>query len=133
MRRKLLLLIAVSTAAASCTLFGRLQPDGRRVTDLEGSMTLAVTDASPIRRAIEMPVLTPPEIFAVYVPSHLDREHDLLVGEHWLYFKLSESEWFTERRLDATPKTVGTATEAQLLPLTSLSGGDKAIAPWREK
>jgi hypothetical protein len=103
------------------------------MTDIEGSMTLAVTDASPLRRTLEMPVLTPPEVFAVYVPSHLDREQDMLVGEHWLYFKLSESEWFVEKRLDATPKTVGAAAEAQLLPLRSLTGYDKAVAPWREK
>ncbi len=131
--RRTLLILGAASMAASCSPFGRLQPDGRPVAEVDAAMTLAVTDASPIRRTMEMPVLTPPEVFAVYVPSHLDRERDLLVGEHWVYFKLTESEWFTEKRVETPPKTTGAAAESQMVPLKSLAGLDKAVTPWRQK
>jgi hypothetical protein len=95
-------------------------------------LTLGIAESSPLRAAKEIPVLSPPEVFAVYVPSHVDREHDLLVGEHWLFFKLSESEWFTERRQAVIPAAGGAATESQLAPLKSLTGFEKAVVPYRE-
>jgi len=101
------------------------------MAEVEG-LTLAIAESSPLRAAKEIPVLSPPEVFAVYVPSHVDREHDLLVGEHWLFFKLSESEWFTERRQAAAPKASGPAAESQLAPLKALSGLDRAVVPYRE-
>lgn len=101
------------------------------MTEVEG-LTLGVAEASPLRAAKEIPVLSPPEVFAVYVPSHVDRERDLLVGEHWLFFKLSESEWFTERRRAAVPKASGPASEAQVAPLRTLKGLEAALVPTRE-
>ena len=131
--RRTLLILGAASMAASCAPFGRLQPDGRPVAEIDGAMTLVVADASPIRRAMEVPVLTAPEVFAVYVPSHLDRERDLLVGEHWVYFKLTESEWFTEKRVEPAPKVSGAAAESQLAPLKSLAGFDQAVTPWKDK
>jgi hypothetical protein len=72
---------------------------------------------SPLRQRREVPVLYPPEIFAVYVPSHVDRPHGLMIGEHWLFLKLRESEWFVEKEAEGEPATTGIANEGDLRPL----------------
>jgi len=87
----------------------------------------------PLATDPAVPVLAPPQVFPVWVPSHVDRERDLLVGEHWVFFKLTESEWFTEKRLaDAVPAAKGTVTCGDLAPLRSLAGFDRAVVPYRE-
>jgi len=56
--------------------------------------TLYIQDAkSPIARDKIVPVITAPEVFALYVPGHVDRDRDMYVGEHWLFVKMRESNW----------------------------------------
>lgn len=55
---------------------------------------------SPIYQEQKIPVLYPPKVFACYVPSHVDKRSDILIGEHWVFFKLSESIWFIEKELE---------------------------------
>lgn len=125
-------LILLSTASASCTLFGRLQSDGRPVFDVAASPQLSVADPSPLKAPKAVPVLSPPEVFAVYVTSHVDRERDLMVGEHWVFFKLSESEWFADRRTAPEPPAAGAAGPELLKQITGLDGIDRAVIPHRE-
>src|SRR5436190_2765986 len=112
MRIKALILIAVSMTGASCTLFGRMQPQGRPVMDVAAAPSLVVEQASPLRMAKTTPVLSPPEVFAVYVTSHVDRRRDLMIGEHWVFFKLGDSSWFSERRAAPAPPASGAAPAA---------------------
>ena len=100
----------------------------------DGQRLLVVSD-SPGPLAAEQPiaVLSAPQVFPVWVPSHVDRDRDLLVGEHWVFFKLTESEWFTDRQLAASdPLAKGDASPADLAPLRALSGFDRAVVPYRE-
>lgn len=84
--------------------------------------TVRVVDAhSPLSGRQPVPVLSPPEVFAVYAPSRLDRKRDVLVGEHWIFLKLKDGEWFTERVEAREPRIQGTASDAEFEPLRRLS------------
>ncbi|MBI2930362.1 MAG: hypothetical protein HYY16_01815 [Planctomycetes bacterium] len=102
---------------------------------LKESPRLLVISETPGPLATEapIPVLSPPQVFAVWVPSHVDRPRDILVGEHWLFFKLTESEWFTDRKLaEATPPAEEDASPQSLTPLRAVTGFEKAVVPYRE-
>jgi len=94
--------------------------------------SLRISEAkSPFAAREPVPVLSPPEVFAVYVPPRVDRANDLLIGEHWVFLKLGDSEWFTEPEAVLEPPISGIASERDLLPLRALSFGD-AIVPFRK-
>jgi hypothetical protein len=109
---------------------GLAAPTGRSVAEAYGSgHELRVFDApSPLRREARIPVLAAPEVFAAYVPSHADR--DLLIGEHWIFFRLREAEWFTERGMDPEPPADGEAPAEALRPLRGLEW-DRVVVPHR--
>jgi hypothetical protein len=113
---------------AGCDLFGTVRPSGRPVHEAYGGgHELRVLDIdSPLRARKKVPVLSTPEVFAVYVPSHTER--DLLIGEHWLFFKLKEAEWFVEKLQDPDPPTTGDAPVEHLKPLRELDWG-KVVIP----
>jgi len=102
-----------------CEMFGALSATGRPVVEAYGAgPDLRVLDVeSPLRQEKRIPILSTPEVFAVYVPSHA--EGDLLFGEHWLFFKLKEAEWFTESLQDPDPPAAGEAPDDILKPLKS--------------
>jgi hypothetical protein len=87
---------------------------------------------SPLRADREIPLLTAPEVFAVYVPSHLDRSRDLMIGEHWIYFRLRDGEWFIERDREPELPAREEASPDDLKPLRSLEGLDHVVTPWAE-
>lgn len=132
--RRALILIAVSTSIASCDV-GRIRADGRPVQEVWGlsnpELRVSAT-ASPLRADREVPLLSAPEVFAVYVPSHLDRTRDLMIGEHWVYFRLRDGEWFIEREQEPELPATEAATAEDLRPLKALEGMDRAVTPWKE-
>jgi hypothetical protein len=88
-------------ASAGCAGSQR-EEQGRSVSEVYGGggaeRRLILQDSgSPLSRKKQIPVISAPEVFAVYVPSHVDQERDMLVGEHWLFVKLRESSWFTDK------------------------------------
>lgn len=105
---------------AGCETFGAIRATGRPVQDAyAGPHELRVLDVeSPLRREPRIPVLSTPEVFAAYVPSHA--EADRLIGEHWIFFKLREAEWFTERLQDPDPPADGDAPPELMKPLRGL-------------
>ena len=110
----------LAVVLAGCDLLGSSRVTGRPVTEAyAGGHELRVLDIdSPLRREKQIPVLSTPEVFAVYVPSHAER--DLLVGEHWLFFKLKDAEWFTETLQDPDPPASADAPAEQLKPVRDL-------------
>ena len=132
--RRTLILIAASIWGVSCDV-GRIRADGRPVQEVWGvaspELRVAAT-SSPLRADREVPLLSAPEVFAVYVPSHLDRSRDLLVGEHWVYFRLRDGSWFIERDKEPELAAPEGATPADLRPLQSLEGMDRMVTPWSE-
>lgn len=109
---------------------GLAAPAGRSVAQAYGSgHELRVLDGpSPLRREARIPVLSAPEVFAAYVPSHADR--DLLIGEHWIFFRLREAEWFTERGVELEPAADGEAPAEALGPLREIEWG-RGVVPHR--
>lgn len=109
---------------------GLAAPAGRSVAQAYGSgHELRVLEApSPLRREARIPVLSAPEVFAAYVPSHAD--HELLIGEHWIFFRLRDAEWFTERGAELEPAADGEAPAEVLRPLGDLDW-TRVVVPHR--
>jgi len=132
--RRVLILIAGSTLIASCD-FGRIRAEGRPVSEVWGTATseLKVAAASsPLRADREVPLLSAPEVFAVYVPSRLDRARDLMIGEHWVYFRLRDGEWFAEREGEPELPASGDVNADELRLLRKVEGMSEAVTPWKE-
>jgi hypothetical protein len=102
---------------SGCETFGAIRATGVPVPEAHaGPQELRVLDvASPLRRETRIPVLSTPEVFAAYVPSHA--EADRLIGEHWIFFKLRDAEWFTERLANPDPPAHDDAPPESLRPL----------------
>ena len=129
MRRAALPLILL---LAGCETFGAIRATGRPVQDAyAGPHELRVLDVeSPLRREPRIPVLSTPEVFAAYVPSHA--ETDRLIGEHWIFFKLREAEWFTERLQDPDPPADADAPPESMKPLKAMDWSS-IVVPQRSR
>jgi len=99
--------IAALTLIVSCAS-GGAGVEGKSVRDAydgEAVKAIALQDApSPLSQKKRIPVISAPEVFAVYVPSHVDVERDMLVGEHWLFVKMRESTWFIDKMAEPEPE-----------------------------
>ena len=115
---------------AGCELFGSVRATGRPVSEAHaGNSELRILDIdSPLRAEKRFPVLSTPEVFAAYVPSHV--EGDRMIGEHWIFFKLRDAEWFIERLQDPDPPSAGDALPEQLKPLSDLDW-KKVLVPYK--
>ena len=127
------LLIPLSAAwIVSCDTFGRVRPGGVPVSEAyAGTSQVRILDVeSPLRVQPRIPVLSTPEVFAVYVPSHTER--DLLIGEHWIFFKLRDAEWFIERLQDPDPPAAEDVPVEEMKPIRELDWG-KIVVPSKER
>ena len=116
---------------AGCDTFGAIRATGRPVAEAYAAPhELRMLDVdSPLRAEKRVPVLSAPEVFAAYVPTRA--EGDRMIGEHWIFFKLRESEWFIERLRDPDPPADGNAPPESLKPLRELDW-TKTLIPHRE-
>ena len=115
---------------AGCDTFGALRATGRPVAEAYAPPhELRVLDVdSPLRAEKRVPVLTTPEVFAAYVPTRA--EGDRMIGEHWIFFKLREAEWYVERLQDPDPPATADAPAELLKPLREIDWS-KAAVPHR--
>jgi hypothetical protein len=122
------LLLPLFLLPAGCNLFGTIHASGRPVSDAYGgSHELRVLDVeSPLRRERKLPVLSTPEVLGVYVPAHAER--DLYLGDRWIFLKLKDSEWLSERLQDPDPLTTGEASPESLRPLREADWG-RVVVP----
>lgn len=116
-------------ALTGCSTLGTIQPSGLPVSEAyhgKGGNTLRIAEeSSPFSARQPVAVLSQPEVFAVYAPSRLDRARDVLVGEHWIFLKLKDAEWFTERAQAPEPAPLqGTAPDSELQPLRRMKWGE---------
>lgn len=111
-----------------CDLFGTVRPTGKPVSEAySGPQELRILDVdSPLRAQRKVPILSTPEVLSAYVPSHVER--DLLIGEHWLFLRLRESEWFIDRLQTPEPPAGGDAAPETLRPLRELDW-TRAVVP----
>lgn len=125
--RRLPLILLLTTG---CDLFGTVRAGGKPVNEAYGGAhELRVLDVeAPLRPERKIPVLSTPEVMAVFVPSHAAGE--MLVGDHWLYLRLRESRWYPERLVDPDPPATGTAAPESMKPLKDLDWR-KVVVPHR--
>jgi hypothetical protein len=117
---------------AGCDLVGAARAPGVPVSEAyaSGAHELRVLDGEPpLRAERRIPVLSTPEVFAAWVPAHPQGE--LLVGEHWIFFKLKDSEWFVERFRDPEPPATGDALPEQIRPLRDFDWS-RAPVPYKD-
>lgn len=124
------LLLALAALPAGCSLAGTLQPEGKPVREAyAGGHELRVLDIdSPLRAEKRIPVLSTPEVFAAYVPSHLSG--DLLIGEHWVFFKLRDARWFVEKLQDPDPPADGEASPESMKPVRDVDW-TRMVVPYK--
>ena len=115
---------------AGCDLFGTVHPGGKPVSEAySGTSELRILEVdSPLRRDKRIPILSTPEVFAAYVPAHTDS--DVFIGDHFIFFKLSDSTWLSERLQQPDPPTSGDAPPESLRPLRELDWS-KIVVPHR--
>jgi hypothetical protein len=113
---------------ASCGPLAPARSEGRPVSEAyaEGHELRVLDVDSPLKARKQVPVLSTPEVFAAYVPAHPER--DLLIGEHWVFFKLRDAEWFTERLQDPDPPATSDANPEDLKPLSDMDWS-KVVIP----
>lgn len=114
--------------SAGCDLFGTVRPSGRPVSEAYGgSHELRILDVeSPLRAQRKIPLLTTPEVFAVYAAAHA--EDSILFGERWVFLRLRESEWYVERLRDPDPPAGGEAPPESMRPLRNMDW-ERVVVP----
>lgn len=138
---RIVFLTAVSISTVSCLPFGSGPSDGRPVMDVyqdasAGAGTLRILkDGSPLARPMPVPVIAPPEVFPVYVPTHVDPERDMMVGEHYLFIKLRDAVWLAEALHGDDPIPDSVAPDEEVKRLRERIAPPvwgKALVPHRE-
>lgn len=116
---------------AGCDTFGSLRASGRPVSEAYAAPhELRVLDIdSPLRAERRIPVLSAPEVFAAYVPTRT--EGDRMIGEHWIFFKLRDAEWFVDRLIDPDPPADADAPPELMKPAREIDWS-KAAVPHRD-
>ena len=123
-------LLLIFLLTGGCTGLGVIRASGRPVSDVYAARhDIRILDIdSPLRARKHVPILSTPEVFAAYVPSHA---HDnLLIGEHWVFFKLGEAEWYVEQLQDPDPPVEGPVIPSQFKTLEGLEGS-RVVIPHR--
>ena len=132
-------LLWVWMAAVSGCISASLPSGGRPVSEIHPAAEpheIRIADRpSPLRARQKIPVLSPPEVFAVYVPTHIERDRDLMVGEHWVFFKLRDASWFPEQEEEQNPPAAGEATpnDLQRLRASTRDRWAPLVVPWKEE
>ncbi len=94
----------------------------------ESSLNMSITDSSPLAARKEIPVIYPPEVFAVYVPAQVSRKRDILIGDHWVFLKLKEGGWFPEK-LDEDLRSQQAAGEGDVELARKKLSGARFVVP----
>jgi hypothetical protein len=105
---------------AGCDLFGTVRPAGKPVLEAYGgAQELRILDAgSPLLAEKKVPILSTPEVLAVYAPSYADK--DIMYGERWLFIRVRDSEWLADRLRDPDPPATGDAPPEAMRPLREM-------------
>ena len=139
--------VAVLSAAlistVSCSAWGGLpggdgRPVGEVYRDSAGAHGFPIlrmkASASPLSPNMAVPVIYPAEIFPAYVPTHVDPERDIMIGEHFLFIKLKDSAWLSDKDLESEPKVDGVAPAEELRLLAGRipkATWEKAVVPYK--
>lgn len=132
------LALCVAVAVSGCMGGGVPQPPGVPVRDAYhtsgagGGDALRIQDmASPLRRKKDIPVIYPPQVFAVYVPTRIVAERDVMIGEHWVFLKLTDGDWFPERaERDLHATAEATAGDVEFLR-ARMASPERIVVPFK--
>jgi hypothetical protein len=114
-----------------CDLFGAVRPTGKPVSEAYGgSHELRILEVgSPLLAQKKVPLLTTPEVLAIFAPSYSDK--DVMYGERWLFIRVRESEWLSDRLRDPDPPATGDASPESMRPLRDMDW-QRAVIPHRD-
>ena len=110
-------LVPMLILMTGCDLFGTVKPAGKPVSEAYGGThELRIQEVgSPLLAERKVPILSTPEVLAVFAPSYAER--DVMFGERWLFIRVRESEWLADRLRDPEPPATGDATPEAVRPL----------------
>ena len=113
-----------------CDLFGTVRPTGKPVSEAYGgNHELRILEVgSPLLAQKKVPLLTTPEVLAIFAPSYSDK--DVMYGERWLFIRVRESEWLSDRLRDPDPPATGDASPESMRPLRDMDW-QRAVIPHR--
>jgi len=105
---------------SGCDLFGTVRPTGKPVPEAYGgNHELRILDVEPpLRAQKKIPLLSTPEVFAVYASANADGE--ILFGERWVFLRLRDSEWYVDRFREPDPPASGDAPAESMQPLREM-------------
>lgn len=118
--QRMLAAAAALLAVAGCSTQAPTMPDGISVQTAAGLKTrpdLVVLVDDAASQPPVVPLLEPDTALAVYIPAHVDEDRDMLIGDHWVYFRLRSARWNVRgaKRNDDEPRPpVTTATQGRI-------------------
>ena len=129
--RALILIGSLLGTLSGCVFSGSPVPPGRPVRTVYEEGTAAPPrklriESAPPPGAQEKtrPVIYPPKVYALWVPTHLNPKSDMKIGAHWIYVKLRDSSW-TEQPIDREPLCENTCGESDIYALRQRFKGDR--------
>ena len=132
--------LTLTSSVLSCSSMRFTAPDGMTVQDAYSGRSdppsgLRVSDApSPTSRDKVIPLMHPPQGFAVYVPQHPDPDDRMWIGDHWIYIELTAGGFFAEEVRELTPAARENISDRELEDLKTLIPGLKRVAvPYKKR
>ena len=77
------------------------------------------------------PVLVPPDVRRVWVPTHENAEGELVAG-HWVFLRVRDARWFLDASAPRDPSPAGGRAESPPARSVPASGNPAAGVPWVE-
>jgi hypothetical protein len=98
-RLKKWLITTLMMVLINCANTEGLQKCSHRLNEIEPHPEyVKITVADPIEPSdAKIPIYTPPKTWLAWVPARIDKQTGILIGGHWIYFKLDEGRWFIEK------------------------------------
>ncbi|MFQ5945140.1 MAG: TraV family lipoprotein [Anaerolineae bacterium] len=80
-----------------------------------------------------LPVVIPPDVRRVWIPTHVNEEGELVQG-HWVFLRLTDWQWFTEQPHESGQLGVPVPPEATPPPWPAPARhGRRTVVPWVEE
>ena len=100
----------------------------------EGARTESQPPAAAVKRtfgyqAPHTPLVVPPDVRRIWVPTHVTEEGSLVQG-HWVFVPVTTWQWFVERPLNSDGLGVGVPPDATPPPWRAPIQSRRTIVPW---
>jgi hypothetical protein len=134
-----LLLVASTLVLSACASASTARPSPSMHQALEQAeqdgvsarpTPAAATQQSFGYQAPYMPLVVPPDVRRVWVPTHVNEDGSLVQG-HWVFVPVKTWQWFTEQPLSTRGLGVAVPSESTPPPWPApVQAGKRTIVPW---